>query len=121
MAPRKASEDSYDRIYAVVRRIPKGRVATYGMIALLAGMPRRARQVGYALSRTPEEMRLPWHRVINAKGEVSERSVPGWDEAQRMLLEAEGVTFDSRGRVPLDRFLWRPRFTAKSSHPTRGR
>ncbi|MEM8931521.1 MAG: MGMT family protein [Acidobacteriota bacterium] len=96
-----------DRIYDVVRQIPVGRVATYGQVAQLAGLPGHARQVGYALhdARDPE---LPWQRVINAKGEVSRRSEPGNEHLQRTILEAEGVLFDPRGRVDLKRYRWQP-------------
>ena len=101
------SHESYERIYAVVRRIPKGRVATYGQVAALAGLPGHARQVGYALHNLPDNSNVPWHRVINAKGEVSRRSEPGYDFIQRDLLVGEGVTFDQAGRVALARFRWR--------------
>lgn len=101
------------RIYSVVRRIPRGRVATYGQIAALAGLAGHARQVGYALHALPDGATVPWHRVINAKGEVSPRAEPGWEMAQRRLLEAEGVVFDARGRVALGRFGWRPQFFAR--------
>jgi len=99
---------SYARIYAVVRRIPKGRVATYGQIAELAGLPRQARQVGYALAAL-EHTRVPWHRVLNARGEISARSDPGPERLQRALLEREGVRFDGQDRVALARHLWQPR------------
>ena len=99
----------YARIYSVVRRIPRGRVATYGQIARLAGRPGQARQVGYALHAMATDRPVPWHRVINARGEVSRRSHPGSDEAQRRFLECEGVRFDARGRVDLARYLSRPR------------
>lgn len=99
---------TYVRIYAVVRRIPRGRVATYGQVAALAGLPGHARQVGYALHALPRGTRLPWHRVINAKGEVSRRRRPGDELSQRLLLEREGVRFDARGRVALARLRWRP-------------
>lgn len=95
------------RIYEVVARIPRGRVATYGQVAALAGAPRHARQVGYALHDLPAGSGLPWHRVINARGEVSARSEPGWQGFQRQLLEAEGVVF-RRGRVDLRAFRWEP-------------
>jgi TDG/mug DNA glycosylase family protein len=95
------------RIYDAVRRIPRGRVATYGQIANLAGIPRHARQVGYALAALRGND-VPWHRVINAKGEVSPRAEPGWEEVQRRLLEREGVLFDAHGRVSLARFGWQP-------------
>lgn len=102
------SSRTYVRLYAVVRRIPRGRVATYGQVAALAGLPGHARQVGYALHALPRGTRLPWHRVINAKGEVSRRRRPGDELSQRMLLEREGVRFDARGRVALARLRWRP-------------
>ncbi len=99
---------TYRRIYAVVRRIPRGRVVTYGQVAALAGLPGHARQVGYALHALPRGTRLPWHRVINAKGEVSRRRRPGDELSQRLLLEREGVRFDARGRVALARLRWSP-------------
>ncbi len=92
-----------------MRRIPKGRVATYGQVAELAGLPRQARQVGYALHALPDGSRVPWQRVVNARGEVSERAVPGIEPVQRAILEAEGVVFDGRGRVDLSRYRWRQR------------
>src|SRR5688572_17269689 len=100
---------SRERIYAVVRRIPHGRVATYGQVARLAGLGRHARQVGYALSALRTGSRVPWHRVINARGEVSRRARPGAELSQRMLLEREGHRFDTRGRVRLAAVQWRPR------------
>jgi methylated-DNA-protein-cysteine methyltransferase-like protein len=101
---------AYSDIYNVVRRIPPGRVATYGQVATLAGLGGRARQVGYALHalRPPQDQDVPWHRVINARGEISPRSGAGLEEhAQRHLLEAEGVTFNAHGRVDLNRHQWR--------------
>jgi methylated-DNA-protein-cysteine methyltransferase-like protein len=100
---------SYDRIYAVVKRIPRGRVATYGQVATLAGLAVHARQVGYALNALPENQRVPWHRVINAKGEISLRAVDGSKAEQQTRLEAEGVVFDERGRVSLKTYRWTPR------------
>lgn len=99
----------YERIYAAVRRIPRGRVATYGQIAELAGLRGHARQVGYALHALPESRSVPWHRVINAQGRVSARAEPEWEQIQRQLLEREGVEFDAAGRTDLLRFGWRPR------------
>ncbi len=107
--PTSHTGGAYDRIYAVVRRIPRGRVATYGQVAQLAGLPGRARQVGYALHALGPESDVPWHRVINARGGVSPRSRPGWDAVQRQFLEREGVRFDDRGCVRLPRFRWAPR------------
>jgi methylated-DNA-protein-cysteine methyltransferase-like protein len=103
------AQSRWDRVYAVIRRIPRGRVATYGQIARLAGLAGQARQVGYALSALPTGSRLPWHRVINARGEVSRRSRPGAELTQRMLLEREGLRFDARGRVRLRLVQWQPK------------
>ena len=105
-------ETTYARIYAVVRRIPYGRVATYGQVAELAGLPGHARQVGYALHALPSSTALPWHRVINAAGAISLRRMPGYELTQRQLLEEEGVGFDLRGRVRLSAVRWRPRARA---------
>lgn len=104
-----SGSDAYARIYAVVRKIPRGRVATYGQVAALAGLPGRARQVGYALHALSDG-RVPWHRVVNARGCISPRAdEPGGSVTQRIRLEQEGVQFDARGRIPLDRFGWKPR------------
>lgn len=94
------------RIYAVVAKIPRGRVATYGWIAERAGLPRRARLVGQALSELSDRRHLPWHRVINAQGRISFPARSRQAAEQRSRLEAEGVHF-LRGRVNLDRFGWR--------------
>lgn len=103
-----ADESTYQRIYRIVRRIPKGRVATYGQIAHLAGLPRSARQVGYALRALPDDG-VPWHRVINAHGGISRRAQAEFVHIQRKLLESEGVAFDHRERVPLERYQWDPK------------
>jgi methylated-DNA-protein-cysteine methyltransferase related protein len=101
---------SHARIYEVVRRIPRGRVATYGGVAREAGLPGRARQVGYALAALGDSADgedVPWHRVINARGEVSARAGDSaFELLQRTLLEAEGVAFGPGGRVDLDRYGW---------------
>jgi methylated-DNA-protein-cysteine methyltransferase-like protein len=97
---------SYDRIYQTVAQIPEGRVSTYGRIARLAGGC-TARMVGYALHRLPEEKRdIPWHRVVNAGGGISPRSDGDGAWIQRELLEAEGVEFDGRGKIDLEKFGW---------------
>jgi len=93
--------ESWARIYAVVRAIPKGRVMTYGQVAAAAGLPRRARLVGYALHALPEHSRVPWQRVVNARGEISLR---GGASEQRLRLQMEGVRFDASGRIDLERF-----------------
>ena len=103
----RAADRSYAKIYGVVSRIPKGRVATYGQIARLAGLGGQARLVGYAMHALPTGTRVPWQRVVNAQGTIS---LPGKSALrQRDLLEKEGVRFDVRGRIDLDRFLWQPR------------
>ena len=100
----------WHEFYGIVRRIPKGRVATYGQVADLAGYPRHARQVGYALhALRGSAEKIPWQRVINARGEVSQRSSPDGDRLQRAVLESEGVVFGQSGRIDLDRYGWRPR------------
>jgi len=98
---------TYDMIYAMVSRIPAGRVATYGQIARLVGRPRGARQVGYALAALDNNTRVPWHRVINAKGEISLRAGNEHHQYQRILLEDEGIEFDAHGRTDLARYQWR--------------
>lgn len=98
----------YERIYGVVAEIPRGRVATYGQVAELAGIRRGARQAGYALAALGDSTSLPWHRVVNAKGEISRRAEPGSEEVQRRLLEREGICFEPGGRIAMDRFRWRP-------------
>ncbi len=100
---------SYQQIYEVVRQIPYGQVATYGQVAELANLPGRARLVGYALFRVAPNSDIPWHRVINAKGQISESPIRyGSDHLQRSLLEAEGIQFDARGTIDLRQYLWLP-------------
>lgn len=103
--PPDTDDSTYERIYAMVCQIPAGCVATYGQIASLAEAS-GARQVGYALHALTEGSDVPWHRVINAQGRVSVRSGGGHDNLQRVLLEAEGIEFDSRERISLDDFRW---------------
>lgn len=105
---------AYARVYAVVRRVPSGRVATYGQVARVAGLGNHARLVGYALAALPAETTIPWHRVINARGAVSHRR-SGDTLSQRMRLEREGVRFDARGRASLSAHGWRPRSSASRS------
>jgi methylated-DNA-protein-cysteine methyltransferase-like protein len=102
-----APSSRYQAIYAVVQQIPAGRVATYGQVARLAGLPGQARLVGYALSALKGQLPVPWHRVVNAQGRISCRSDSGSaDQEQRLRLENEGVCFDELERIPLERFLW---------------
>lgn len=96
-------------IYKIVKKIPRGCVATYGQIAALAGMPRAARLVGYALRATPDNVTIPWHRVVNAQGRVSMRLKDwqsGGDDLQKILLAAEGVEFNDTGKLDLKRYRW---------------
>lgn len=99
----------YELIWSTVRRIPRGNVATYGQIATLAGLDGHARQVGYALHNLPSPSDVPWHRVINAKGEVSPRTNGDSHELQRMLLEAEGIEFSLGGKLDLKLYQWKVR------------
>ena len=103
----EAMSSRRSRIYSIVAMIPAGRVSTYGRVADLAGLPRQARQVGYALAALPHASDVPWHRVINAKGQISLGATESGGIRQRELLEAEGVEFDRQGRVSLARFEWR--------------
>lgn len=98
---------TYETIYQVIRKIPRGRVATYGQVPKLTGMAGHARQVGYALHVLPAKSNVPWYRVINAKGQISLRST-GESIEQRALLEKEGIVFDSDNRVSLKRYGWLP-------------
>jgi methylated-DNA-protein-cysteine methyltransferase-like protein len=108
--PPGKSAASHERIYSVVARIPRGRVATYGQVARLANLPGHARLVGYALSVLDERSRIPWHRVVNAEGRISVRSGDSPAQIlQRLWLELEKVVFDARGCIRLERFRWRPR------------
>lgn len=118
---RKAGTGSrYDVIYRVVRRIPAGRVATYGQVAALAGFATGARLVGYALHALPANTAVPWHRVVNAHGAISLlRASPTGGIEQRIRLAREGVVFDARGRVVLERCGWRPRWTLPRTVPAR--
>jgi methylated-DNA-protein-cysteine methyltransferase-like protein len=103
-----SGDAAVEAICAVVRRIPRGWVATYGQVATMAGMPRRARLVGRVLQRLDSATNVPWHRVVNAKGEVSfSLSRNGGDILQRRLLEKEGIEFDDRDRLDLERTRWR--------------
>jgi methylated-DNA-protein-cysteine methyltransferase related protein len=104
------TSDAYQRIYAVVRRIPRGKVATYGQVAKLAGLTNAARQVGYALHALTGTSVLPWHRVINSAGRISLPPETGGVE-QRFRLLKDGVMVDATGRIPLARHQWRPRKT----------
>jgi methylated-DNA-protein-cysteine methyltransferase-like protein len=114
---KKDPSDRYARIWQAVRQIPRGRVATYGQVAEAAGLPKQARQAGYALHALPKGSDVPWHRVINAQGKISFPPRTRHYKEQRRRLEAEGVVFIG-GRVDLNRYgraatldemLWKPR------------
>ena len=93
-------------IWQVVSSIPKGRVVTYGQVAKLAGCPNHARYVGTTLKKLPKDSKLPWHRVINAKGEISFPLNSEAYQKQHLLLEAEGIVFKS-AKISLKRYSWR--------------
>ena len=97
----------YQEVYAIVSEVPQGKVSTYGQVASLSSRPKAARQVGYALAALPEDHDVPWQRVVNARGEISARSKPGYDDYQRILLEEEGIEFGLHGRIDLKRYLWK--------------
>ena len=106
------TKPTIELIYKTVRRVPKGRVATYGQIAALAGFPKHSRFVGFALRQLPAGSRVPWHRIVNACGEVAERhheSNRDCESEQRWRLIDEGIDFDANGRVPLTMYQYRPR------------
>ncbi|MFZ2489790.1 MAG: methylated-DNA--[protein]-cysteine S-methyltransferase [Anaerolineae bacterium] len=98
----------FAQVYAVVRHIPRGQVASYGQIAALLGHPRAARTVGWALAalREQEVSDVPWQRVINAQGRVSIRNMEHAPEEQALLLEAEGIEFGPHDKVDWQRFGW---------------
>jgi len=95
------------QIISIIKRIPRGKVATYGQIAALAGNPRAARAVVWLLHSSSGKEKLPWHRVINGRGTISLKPGYGYDE-QRARLESEGVDFDLYGRVDLNKNQWQP-------------
>ena len=94
----------FSRVYAIVRKIPRGKVATYGQIARAIGAPGAARSVGWAMRVCPDQ--VPWHRVINARGEISPRPTTGYHE-QRARLRAEGVRLNRAGKIDLKKYGWK--------------
>jgi methylated-DNA-protein-cysteine methyltransferase-like protein len=103
--PRR-SEGTYERIWSVVRRVPRGRVATYGQVAALAGFASQPRLAGYALHALPAESAVPWHRIVNARGCISLPAIDGQYSLQRAMLEAEGIVFLGE-RIDLRRHGWK--------------
>lgn len=93
----------FSRVYALVRKIPRGKVATYGQIARAIGAPGAARTVGWAMHDCPDN--VPWHRVVNARGEISLRPTAGYHE-QRARLKTEGVRFNRAGKIDLKKYGW---------------
>lgn len=94
----------YTRIYRIVRCIPAGNVTSYGKVAALVGTG--ARQVGYAMAAVTPDLEVPWHRVVNSRGELSLRKDGKADDRQRQRLIEEGVVFDQHGRIDFDRYGW---------------
>jgi methylated-DNA-protein-cysteine methyltransferase-like protein len=107
MSNRK-SASFHQKAKGLIKRIPRGKVATYGQIAALAGQPRAARQVAWVLNIASDKDGLPWHRVINRQGTISLPRMAGY-EVQHALLKKEGVKFDRNGGIDLTKFQWRPR------------
>ncbi len=106
---------TYENIYIVVRQIPPGCVATYGQIAELANLCGKPRLIGYALYRVEISSDIPWHRVVNAKGEISYSPLrQGGDYTQKVLLEQEGIEFSPQGKINLHKYIWHP---GKIPHP----
>lgn len=99
-------EESFSqRVKSLIKKIPPGKVATYGQIATLAGNPRGSRTVAWVLHSSTRKENLPWHRVINSKGMISLPPSSGY-ETQKSLLEKEGILFDENDKVDFNRFLW---------------
>ena len=101
----------YQQVYDLVAQIPRGRVMTYGQIAVILGKPTAARAVGYALHQSPPGMNIPWQRVINSQGKISPRGAGDKlhePSLQRILLEEEGIQFDGQGKIDLNHYLWEP-------------
>ena len=98
--------NTFEKIYDIVKRIPEGKVCTYGTVAALAGDPKLSRVVGYALHANPDSSSIPCHRVVNRFGEVSRAFAFGGANAQILLLEGEGIVFNDEGKVDLKKYLW---------------
>lgn len=108
---RPAPSSAWEEVYAIVRRIPRGRVMSYGQIADLLRRPLSARAVGWAMNQCPED--VPWHRVVNARGGISTEHLHEPRDLQRRLLQAEGVRFGSDGVLPMERYRFTPRSRAR--------
>ncbi len=97
----------YNRVYDVVKEIPKGKVATYGQIAKILGAPKCSRAVGYALHQNPNNQIIPCHRVVNRFGKVSSGFAFGGPKKQQKLLELEGIIFDKENKIDLNKYGWK--------------
>ena len=106
---KRIPSDFFARVYAIVAQIPPGCVLTYGQIAAMAGNPRAARIVGYAMNGAPEDCDLPCHRVVNREGTMAPGLIFGGADIQRARLEAEGVRFKDNGCIDLEKNLWLPK------------
>ena len=104
-----SSEGFFEKVWRIVEKIPRGKVATYGQIAYMLGNPRAARTVGWALHSMPKDRDIPWQRVINSRGRISTDCGEHDPGVQRMLLESEGIQFDEKGFVDLRVYQWRAR------------
>ena len=104
---KRPAGDFTAEVIALIKSIPKGKVATYGQIAYLTGLYPSVRRVVWILHSCSEKERLPWHRVVNSKGAISLRPGKGY-EKQKEMLQKEGIVFDKRDRIDLERYLWEP-------------
>ena len=95
-------------VWQLVACIPAGKVATYGQLAAMLGYPRRSRHVGFALKQTPEQVQIPWYRVVNSSGRISLPEMERGHTEQRVRLEQEGIEFTAKGNISLRRFRWNP-------------
>lgn len=109
---------SWDPVYRLVKKIPRGRVTTYGEVARCLRLPGGARAVGYAMAATPRGRGIPWHRVVGAGGRI--RVPEPHSMLQRKLLESEGVSFDGAG-IDMTRFGWRPKSVQPPKRPRKMR
>ena len=106
----------FESVYDIVRKIPKGKVATYGQIAKLLGQPTKSKIIGWALHKNPYYGEVPCHRVVNRFGEISSSFAFGGGDAQKKLLEEEGIIFEKDGKISLSIFMWNPcDFTNKNN------
>ena len=102
------ADSFHEQVKKLIKSIPKGKVATYGLIATMAGSPRAARQVVRVLHSCSDKDKLPWHRVINREGKIALKHGDGY-ELQKAMLEKEGVVFGLQERIDLEKYLWKKR------------